>query len=542
MNTLPVRIAPRPGQALDSYLEHLATANRLTTAQLMTLLASTSQAPTRYLALAPHPALLETIAQLTNLDVRDLEQTVLTSVPGVGRIDPGSRYGHRHLAAHGWIQLHGTQICPACLAHHGAWATTWRLPLVTTCTTHHRHLAATCPACRRPFRDGRHNPLRPVGADTICGNPLGAGPRQQCTRDLTTIPTTSATPAELLRQARTDTALTGRPVFILGKLVEPDSYLADLRHLTALLLHLATHDTAGDLVDWAGDLHGQTAARTGKRGPRWGIRPPSDPHLRSAALTTADRILASPNRETAAGHFSPWLALIPVGAHSRLGWVADRTVMTPTLTRLVTSALTPYRRISHILTGRTGAAMTDPRHVPQVLPLRMYQEHLAADLGVAPLLGRTYAAICLARTTRDVTTWAQAAQALRLPGAMGTRTARTCSARLTVDNPTFVDHLLQVRGALDVGLDYRALEGKVRACWSSDGCSQQAAAMSPANQITWVWTHVANGHPDTSPGWGPMGKTPVAWRTYRQFEKSLTPQQRQTLAEGFASGRALWTS
>src|SRR5690606_37905113 len=99
------------------------------------------------------------------LQTEDLAGTVLTSLPGIGDLDPGSRYGHRDLAAKGWVQLHGTQTCPACLAQDGAWATTWRLPVVTTCTTHARHLAITCPGCRRPFRDGRFNHLRPVGAD-----------------------------------------------------------------------------------------------------------------------------------------------------------------------------------------------------------------------------------------------------------------------------------------------------------------------------------------------------------------------------------------
>src|SRR5690606_31768451 len=124
MSPLPVRLAPRPGQALDSYLEHLADANQLTTAQLMTHLRAVSAAPTRYLALAPDPAVLAVIADFADLQPEDLFGTVLTMLPGVAAMDPGSRYGHRDLAAKGWVQLHGTQACPSCLADHGAWATT----------------------------------------------------------------------------------------------------------------------------------------------------------------------------------------------------------------------------------------------------------------------------------------------------------------------------------------------------------------------------------------------------------------------------------
>ncbi|WP_165699966.1 TniQ family protein [Ornithinimicrobium ciconiae] len=543
MSVLPVRITPRPGQALDSYLEHLASANQLTTAQLMALVSTVSGAPTRYLALAPDPALLATVAHLAHLNPVDLARTVLTSLPGVGDLDPGTRYGHRDLAAKGWVQLHGTQACPACLADHGAWSTTWRLPVMTTCTTHRRHLAVTCPGCRRPFRDGRSTQLRPVGADTTCGNPLGAGPRQQCTRDLTTIPTAVASPAQLHRQARTDTALTGRPVTVLGQQSEPAAYLADLRHLTVLLLHLATQDTTGHLADWTPSLQTETAARTSRRGPRWGIRPPTDPGLRAQALTTADQILNRPDRESGADQLSPWLAAIPTGTDSRLGWLADRTVMTPTLTGLLTAALAPYRRISHSLTAQTGGPMTNPRYIPQVLPLATYQEHLAADLTVTPLLGRTYITLCLARTTPGVTTWAHAAQTLHLTGEMGTRTARTCSARLTVDNPTFIDHLLQLGATLDTDVDYRTLEDHVRQCWAnrdwpSDWPGADATGTKQANLITWAWTHLAHAHPDTSPAWGRQGRTRPGWQAYTRFEKTLTRQQQQTLTEEFAKAAA----
>lgn len=543
MSVLPVRITPRPGQALDSYLEHLASANQLTTAQLMALVSTVSGAPTRYLALAPDPALLATVAHLAHLNPVDLARTVLTSLPGVGDLDPGTRYGHRDLAAKGWVQLHGTQACPACLADHGAWSTTWRLPVMTTCTTHRRHLAVTCPGCRRPFRDGRSTQLRPVGADTTCGNPLGAGPRQQCTRDLTTIPTAVASPAQLHRQARTDTALTGRPVTVLGQQSEPAAYLADLRHLTVLLLHLGTQDTTGHLADWTPSLQTETAARTDRRGPRWGIRPPTDPGLRAQALTTADQILTRPDRESGADQLSPWLAAIPTGTDSRLGWLADRTVMTPTLTGLLTAALAPYRRISHSLTAQTGGPMTNPRYIPQVLPLATYQEHLAADLTVTPLLGRTYITLCLARTTPGVTTWAHAAQTLHLTGEMGTRTARTCSARLTVDNPTFIDHLLQLGATLDTDVDYRTLEDHVRRCWAnrdwpSDWPGADATGTKRANLITWAWTHLAHAHPDTSPAWGRQGRTRPGWQAYTRFEKTLTRQQQSTLTEQFAKAAA----
>lgn len=86
MSPLPVRLVPRPGQALDSYLEYLADANQLSTAQLMTHLRATSTAPTRYLALALDPTVLAIIAGLADLRMEDLSGTVLTMLPGVAQL------------------------------------------------------------------------------------------------------------------------------------------------------------------------------------------------------------------------------------------------------------------------------------------------------------------------------------------------------------------------------------------------------------------------------------------------------------------------
>ena len=47
-----------------------------------------------------------------------------------------------------------------------------------------------------------------------------------------------------------------------------------------------------------------------------------------------------------------------------LGWLADRTVMTPTLTRLVMAARAPHRRVSHHLDNHPGGRM--PINLPSM--------------------------------------------------------------------------------------------------------------------------------------------------------------------------------
>ena len=300
---LPVSIAPQDGESIESWLEHLADANGLTTAQLLTA-TGRGRAGTRYLTLAPSP---DTATRLAAL----------------------ARHSYRQVAARGWVPAHGTQICPTCLAETGAWRTTWRLLIVTACTRHRTLLVARCPACRRPFRDQRHSHLRRVGGSLVCGNPLGDGPTRQCQHDLTTTATTPADEAVMLTQRRVDAALDGHDIEVLGQPACPAAYLTDLRHLTTLMLHLAGQPGATDLAHWPATLAHEAEQRTGDRGPRWGLRPPDDPGVRGAALATADAILAAPDVDAAAAALTPWSELPPTTPDGPLGWLADHTVMTP---------------------------------------------------------------------------------------------------------------------------------------------------------------------------------------------------------------------
>ena len=190
--SLPVSVAPRRGESIESWLEHLADANGLSTAQL---LATTRKAgSTRYLTLAPSPQAAARLAMLARITEQDVYAASLARFDGTALdltgLDPADRHSYRHVAARGWAPAHGTQICPACLADTGTWQSVWRLLIVTACVQHASLLVVQCPACERPFRDQRHSHLRRVGAALVCGNPLGAGPTRQCEHDLTTVTTT----------------------------------------------------------------------------------------------------------------------------------------------------------------------------------------------------------------------------------------------------------------------------------------------------------------------------------------------------------------
>ena len=539
-SALPVSVAPRPGESIESWLEHLADANGLTTAQLLTA-TGRGRAGTRFLTLAPSPATITRLAALARVDEQDVYAATLAAFDGTALdltgLDPADRHSYRQVAARGWAPAHGTQICPTCLTEYGVWRSAWRLLIVTTCTHHQSLLVARCPSCRRPFRDQRHSHLRRVGAVSVCGNPLGAGPTKQCQHDLTTIPTEPASDDVLALQRRVDAALARQAITVLGQPAKPEIYLTDLRHLTTLLLHLAGQPDAPQLAPWVTDLAQEAETRSGDRGPRWGLRPPEQPGLRAAALATADGILTAPDLDTAAARLTPWTERTPNTNDGPLGWLADRTVMTPTLTRLVMAARAPHRRLSHHLDNHPGGRMPiNLTLIPQVIPRAQYLEHLAGGSCSSEDTVRLFASLSLARLHPDVTSWAAAAEALNMPGPMGVRCARACSATMLVSAEEWKSRIWRA-GEETERRDYRATEAKIHhrlgmTRWFNEWarhCRPSTRDSSQHYAITWQWVHVAHAHLDLSPAW--RGKRPTAKdrAQYRRFESSLDHRQQLEL-------------
>jgi hypothetical protein len=540
---LPVSVSPRPGEAIESWLEHLADANGLTTAQLLTLIRGHGVG-TRYLTLAPAPGTITHLAALARVDPDAVAAATLAAYDGTALdltgLDVNDRHSYRQVAARGWAPAHGTQICPACLADTNTWHGAWRLLIVTVCTRHQSLLVAQCPSCRRPFRDQRHSHLRRVGAVPVCGNPLGAGPVKQCQHDLITITPAPAPPAVLAMQARVDTALDRATVPLMGERTDAAAYLSDLRHLTTLLLHLARQPGADNLADWAASLVASTGTAEVRR---WGIRPPDDPGIRAHALAAADAVLAAPDLDTAVNMFIPWVALTPTTAEGPLGWLADRTVMTATLTRLVMAVRAPHRRLSHHLDTQEHPMLVDTRGIPQVIPGPLYAAHLADASSAGEATVRLFASLCLARMHPDVTSWAKAAEILGMPAAMGVTCARTCSSTLLVNNTDWARRLHAVWDGLrdersPTGRwNYRNYEAKIAHRrllyrWFDEWVKECRPGTRPESRgyaLTWQWVHLAHGHLHTSPAW--QGRRPnVADRAqYRRFATSLTGEQQQDL-------------
>lgn len=531
---LPVTLAPHPGQALDCYLEHLAAANGMTAAALTTALGGRAVTPVVGL-LAPSRLVTRRLTELTGLCPARLRATTILAYGG-GRpldltgLDPDHPDTYRVLAARGWMPGQGTQICPDCLATTGVWQLRWRLPTTTVCATHRRYLTATCPGCRRPFRAQRQSPLRPDGVGTSCDNPTGCGPARRCDADLTAQPAAPATADCLDRQRRHDDAVVVHAIAVLGEPAAGEDYLRDSRALAILLLHLASQAGADQLAPWAGDLREEARERcTISRGVRWGIRPPTSPAIRSHVLAVADGILTAPDVDAGALALVPWLELTPHTPDGVLGWLADHTVMTPTLTRVVFAARAPHRRLSHHLDTRPPMPDLRAEHIPQVIPADLYRRHLAGVIDRGEDTGRLFASLALARTLPRVDSWGCATTTLGLPADLGVAAARACSARLRIPQTVFTARLEDLAAEMG-GVDHRDLENTVRALTRRRRWFAEFAAVRPGTRstskgyaITWLWVHRAHGHLLTSPAWLARPDRRARAR-YRAFERALTPE------------------
>ena len=105
-----------------------------------------------------------------------------------------------------------------------------------------------------------------------------------------------------------------------------------MRHLTTLL-PTSPHSPPPQLAPWVTDLAGEAEAQS-RDADRAGACA-RQLALRADALATADGILSAPTSARAAARLAPWTELTPTTNDGPLGWLADRTVLTPTLTRLV---------------------------------------------------------------------------------------------------------------------------------------------------------------------------------------------------------------
>ena len=549
---LPSRVAIASGEALDCYLERLSAANSLATTQLMRLLTRPVErrAPSSaFLMIKPDPAITDRIARLGGLRIPSLERATLMRFGDglplrLDGLDPRQRHSFRQVVTQGWFPQFGSQACPLCLADDGTWRVEWRLPIVAVCVQHRVFLTTRCTGCGMRFRSRRNSPLRPIlGVEEPCGNPVGI--RNPCQHSVIAHSVVAAPEPVIGSASAVAQAVTGRRVRMLGRQSDPQTYLAELRHLATLLLHLLSRQRTVSFVDWAGDIHVEALKRTTQhRGPRWGISPPQSALLRGRVLSESHGILSETGLDEAATRLAPWLSVIADIGNGPRGWLLNRTTRTPTMERLVDTALADRHHVGRRLDRIRGEPTLRTTAIPQLIDVDIYREYFHEMLGGYEWTGRLYVSLCVVRTVTPTANWSDAAVPIGLDPGIGIRTARAASTRMRVSPTTFADAVERARRSLPHDRNFRQRESRVRALVqeSSAWFESWRTSMSPARRhsslpsaVTWMWCEVAQGSLDTSPAW--VGPPPRAAKVaYRAFRDGLPSSAQDAMRSLVLSG------
>ncbi|NUP48496.1 MAG: LysR family transcriptional regulator [Catenulispora sp.] len=222
IRTLPIRVAPRPGEALDSWLDALAARSGamlhdiVIAAGLPRSRGTGRFAPDFTTCLQDHEA--QQLATATGVPVEQLHAMTLRRYSGHALVlAPGQRVVSRMSL---WGRGTGSRYCPRCLAEqHGRWPLRWRLTWSMACTRHQVLLAHACPSCGKEPRSSGILYRQAVG--------------HRC-------PTRIAGSKESMVQCRTD--LTGTVVVALAD----DSPILQAQQWIDDLLALIEDDRAGE--------------------------------------------------------------------------------------------------------------------------------------------------------------------------------------------------------------------------------------------------------------------------------------------------------
>lgn len=532
---LPSRVALADGEALDSFLERLACANDLRPPHLLQILSTTAElgsTTTSFLVIKPDSAIVDRIAEFSAVGPESIRTATLARFDDglplhLGGLDPRQRHSFRQVVTQGWFPRFGSQACAECLADDGIWRLEWRLPILAICTHHRIFLSTRCAGCARPFRTHRHSPLRPVlGPGQPCGNPVGL--RNPCSHSVLNHAGSHAAQSVIDATCAVRQALSRQPVMMLGKLTDPQTYLAELRHVATLLLHLLSRPEGPAFRDWAAELHGEAAERTTPlRGPRWGISPPRDAPLRGRVLDDAHQILSEPSLEDAAARLAPWFCLIGEISNGPSGWLLNRTTRTPIMDRLVSAAAVDHHHVGRRLDTSTRDGALLPTAIPQMIDADIYRQFFSGMLGSHEWIGRLYVSLCLLRTVAPVANWSEAAAQIGLDPITGARTARAASGRMQASPQTFARAVGSAAQKLPPHRDFRQMESHVRvlAHEPAQWYESWRTSMTPVRRrntlcytVTWMWCEVAQGAFDSSPAWtrGPTSGRRAAYRSFRE--------------------------
>jgi TniQ/Bacterial regulatory helix-turn-helix protein, lysR family len=316
--TFPIRLAPLPGEALDSWLEALAHRLNVRLGDVLgdLGLAAPNNNGARQLTvpadwtIALREEEAARIAHATGADPQQLHDMTLMRFDGRAlRIDQAKWEVNRHVL---WGRPRGSRFCPECLADNGGrWPLTWRLGWSFACPIHHRLLADRCPGCGRVQRErpfSRHALPVPGRCGTRPSQLADPAIPAGCGQDLTRAETLGLPvghPALAAQRLILETIESGDASF--GPYATlPQQAMAALSDLRTVAGRILADLPAGDLPRWVPqDLAGAHLApdHYGEAHRRALVRPgfmsPARAASTAVAVTAAFRVLSQPGIQQA---------------------------------------------------------------------------------------------------------------------------------------------------------------------------------------------------------------------------------------------------
>jgi hypothetical protein len=423
VRTLPIRVAPIDGEALDSWLEAIAHRTHTAFGDVLSAAALTRNHDVRTGAwmVRLEPDQVAAISEATGISEATIHTMTMAHYAGRAlRINPDTGTVSR---AFPWGRGIGSRFCPMCLDQTGGrWQLAWRLGWAFACTIHNCLLADACPHCGAVQRRRTH-----VG-DIIpqpgrCAHPAtdatGRAPTR-CHADLTATPVASfdTNHAVICAQRIVNTIIdTETPTFgVYNSTPQPrTNVLADIRAVAGRALAYATAqelDTVipADLLTAFRDANQHSDLRSGpaRTDAKPGLAAPARAATAAVGVVAALRALNNPDIASA-GEAMRWLVTSSrergLAVHAtNIGWGKNTS---PVLTAAQLAALGPMLNPSDQLRYRIDTPLpTHPapettrttalaRRLPSMLwpawslPLSIpgcHQRHLRPALSISLLL------------------------------------------------------------------------------------------------------------------------------------------------------------
>jgi len=335
VRTLPFRVAPIAGEALDSWVEVVAARHGVPVSEALARYGLSLQVPISVWIVALTADQLDRIAAVSGIEPQIV--AAMTLAQHARRfVDPSADPRVRRLL---WVRQTGARMCRPCLGDtEGRWQLVWRLNWSFACLKHRCLLSDVCLRCGRLQRRYLHrSPTIPQsGYCAHRGYPASARHLGPCMARLAAGEVVTLADGHLILQAqrRIDSLLAGRTIR-LALYAESRPSAADMLgdiHLIAQWIIAAVSDNAlAHQLPPA--LAGVLTPERSELPPVAGIRRSANPSVQQAAagIVAALNVLAQSSFSSAVGLLRAFMAEVdsdvcayrpPIAANKRLTPVA----------------------------------------------------------------------------------------------------------------------------------------------------------------------------------------------------------------------------